>query len=301
MSSTMSVVICTRNRPNDFRETLVSLMRQKRLPDELVVVDSSDTQALEEYLMSVNLTVMVTYIHSMPGLTLQRNLGIRSSTGELLFFFDDDVELDVDYLQKVESIFLGDTEHKIGAVGGRIKNLNGDRPITFRSRFENFVFRSIRTIFGLEDMGSGRYRLSGMPTFSHRLMKAVFCETLTGCCMAFRREVFEKIDFDENLPGYGLMEDVDISKRTLDVGYKIFYEPAAALIHKVSPQNRLDYFRWGEMSVINYDYLFRKNWSREKYRWLFYYWALLGLIVINLHNKEALLGTLQGLKKLRMV
>ena len=116
--------------------------------------------------------------------------------------------------------------------------------------------------------------------------------------MAFRHKVFEEIDFDEHLPGYGLMEDVDISKRILDIGYGVFYNASATLVHRVSPKNRLKLFEWAEMSVVNYDYLFRKNWSRDWFRHPFYYWALMGLIVINLHNRKAFQGTLSGIVKL---
>ncbi len=298
-SSRISVIICTRNRLDDFRSTLASLVQQTRLPDELVVVDSSDTQALDEYLKSIRLPVAVKYIHSKPGLTLQRNVGIRNSAGDILFFFDDDCELDVNYLAKVEAVFERDVQCEIGAVGGRLENLFGNQPMTLKFRMERIVFGLIRSLFGLDDYGSGRFRLSGMATFPHDSMKARYIDCLSGGLMAFRREVFQKVEFDENLTGYGLMEDWSISKSTLNAGYKIYYEPSAALVHKESPQNRLNYFRWAEMMVANYDYLFQKNWRRDWFRRPFYYWALLGLVVINLHNRNALRGTLSGIKQLK--
>lgn len=115
--------------------------------------------------------------------------------------------------------------------------------------------------------------------------------------MAFRREVFEKAKFDEALAHYGLMEDVDISKQTLDAGYKIYYQTSATLIHNESPMNRLKVQQWAEMSVVNYDYLFRKSWARDAWRWLFYYWALIGLFAANFHSLKGLKGTFAGVKK----
>ena len=114
----ISVIICTRNRFDDFKKTVASLMQQNRLPDELIIVDSSDLMQIEEYLHTLEPTVNIRYFHTDPGLTLQRNYGIRKSSGDLLFFFDDDVDLDSDYLQEVERVFLEDLHHKIGAVGG---------------------------------------------------------------------------------------------------------------------------------------------------------------------------------------
>jgi glycosyltransferase involved in cell wall biosynthesis len=299
MKLKISVIICTRNRFEDFQMTLSSLMLQTRLPDELVVVDSSDTMDLDGYLKSADLPVMVKYIHSKPGLTLQRNVGIRNSEGDLLFFFDDDMEFDANYLARVEAVFARDTKGEIGAVGGRLENLFGDHPITFKFKVERVVFGLIRIVFGLDGFGSGRFRFSGMPTYSPAMEQGNYIECLSGGLMAFRKDVFQKVEFDENMPGYGLMEDWAISKSTIDAGYKIFYEPNATLIHKESSQNRLNYYGLAEMFVVNYDYLFRKNWSRDRFRWPFYFWALLGLIVINLHNMDALRGTMSGIRKLK--
>lgn len=294
-----SVIICTRNRFDDFRSTVASLMLQSRLPDELLVVDSSDEKVIEEYLKSASLPVSVKYIHSDPGLTLQRNVGVRNSAGDILFFFDDDCELNQNYLACVETVFNNDAQGEIGAVGGRLENLFGDQAMTLRFRLERMVFVSLRFLFGLDDYGSGRFRLSGMATFPHHLMKGRYIDCLSGGLMTFRKEVFQKVEFDENLPGYGLMEDWSISKSVLDAGYKTYYEPSASLIHKESPQNRFNYFRWAEMFIVNYDYLFQKNWRRDWFRLPFYYWALLGFVVINLHNMDALRGAFSGLKKIR--
>ena len=297
MSSTITVIICTRNRLDDFRATLASLMQQQRLPDELVVGDSSDTRTLEEYLKSVVLPVTMKYIHSEPGLTLQRNVGVRGSAGDLLFFFDDDCELDVNYLANIEAVFARDTTGNLGAVGGRLENLFGNQTITMRFRLERAVFGLLRFIFGLSDYGSGRFRISGMATFPHHLMKARYIDCLSGGLMAFRREVLQKVQFDEGMPGYGLMEDWSISKSVLDSGYKICYQPSASLIHRESPQNRFDYTRWAEMFIVNYNYLFQKYWRRDWYRIPFYYWAVLGFLVVNLHSRDALRGAFSGLKK----
>ncbi len=296
----LSVIICTRNRFEDFKETLLSLTAQARLPDELIVVDSSDAQQIAAYLTGVDLPFAVYYSHTRPGLTLQRNYGVRESKGDLICFFDDDVDLDVNYLAEIEKVFAGDIPHEIGAVGGRVIDPGGSRTLNVRLRFESMVFGFLRWFFGLVGSGNGRFRYSGMPAhLSASKHGSKYFECLSGCCMAFRREVFEKASFDETLAEYGLMEDVDISKQTLDAGYKIYYQADATLIHKESSQNRLDYFRWAEMTVTNYNYLFRKNWGRDRFRWPFYYWALLGLIVINLHNRDALRGAISGIKKLR--
>lgn len=291
----ISIIICTRNRFNDFRKTLPSIVRQTRLPDELIVVDSSDEKRLEAFLDSVKLPFATRYFHTKPGLTIQRNHGIRECVNDLVFFFDDDVDLDTNYLAEVEKVFVKDTKQEIGAVGGRI--ISNVMP-TFRLKLESFIFGSIRAVFGVVGTGNGKFYPSGMPSHPHKSKSSKFIECLSGCCMAFRREVFEKARFDETFLSYGLMEDVDISKQTLDAGYKIYFQSSATLVHNASPMNRLNVQQWAEMSVVNYDYLFRKSWSRDKWRWLFYYWALIGLFAVNFHSLKGLIGTWNGTVKL---
>ena len=290
----ISIIICTRNRFDDFTKTIPSIAAQTRLPDELIVVDSSDEQKLEDYLNSVQLPFPVRYFHTQPGLTLQRNRGIRECSSDLIFFFDDDVDLDVNYLAEVEQVFASDTDHKIGAVGGKIIEKSH---LPVRLKLEQFTFYVLRLIFGVVGARNGKFYPSGMPSHPRRNQPSGYIECLSGCCMAFRREVFEKAKFDEALAHYGLMEDVDISKQTLDAGYKIYYQTSATLVHNESPMNRLKVQQWAEMSVVNYDYLFRKSWSKDPWRWFFYYWALIGLFVANFHSLKGLTGTFNGVKK----
>lgn len=291
----ISVIICTRNRFDDFTKTLPSIAAQTRLPDELIVVDSSDENKLGAYLEGMQTPFSVRYFHTAPGLTLQRNHGIRECKSDLIFFFDDDVDLDKNYLAEVEKVFASDVDRKIGAVGGKIANIP---PQTLRMRFEIALFGLIRAFFGIVGTRNGRFYPSGMPSHPRKNQPSGFIECLSGCCMAFRRDVFEKVKFDEALAHYGLMEDVDISKQTLDSGCKIYYQTSATLIHNESPMNRLKVQQWAEMSVVNYDYLFRKSWARDKWRWLFYYWALIGLFVANFHSLKGLKGTFAGVKRI---
>jgi len=290
----LSVIICTRNRFDDFIKTLPSIAAQTRSPEELIVVDSSDEKRIADFLGSFDLPFAVRYFHTQPGLTLQRNHGIRECANDLIFFFDDDVDLDINYLAEVEKIFKEDTNHEIGAVGGRIVNLKNGNPKTLWKTVEKFVLRTIRSIFGVVNDGSGWFYPSGMPAHPDNKSRSGLIECLSGCCMAFRREVFDKVQFDESLAQYGLMEDVDISKQVLDAGYKIYYQRSATLVHNESPMNRLKVQQWAEMSVVNYDYLFRKSWSKDKWRWPFYYWALIGLFAANFNSLKGLKGTFIG-------
>jgi GT2 family glycosyltransferase len=291
----ISVIICTKNRFNDFQDTIASLTRQRRLPDELIVVDASDQTGIDDYLSRADLPFKFQYFHTQPGLTYQRNYGIQRSTGSLLFFFDDDVILGTDYIEHIQNVFDSDLGHKIGAVGGRIKEKEFLERVPFRSRLLHWRYETYRLIFLESRMGNGKFRYSGMPTHPHHLDTSRYIECLSGCCMAFRKEVFVKAGFDEVLKGYALMEDADISKQVLNAGYLIYYEASAILEHKTSPHGRINEKELAETRVVNYVYLFRKNWPQTWPRIICFYWILLGMLLINLRQPTARQGIILGI------
>jgi len=294
----ISVIICTRNRFADFEATIGSLAKQIRLPDELIVVDSSDTEGVHEYLNRSNIPMPFYYFHTRPGLTYQRNVGIEKSRGQLLFFFDDDIHLEPNYIELIEKVFIDDTLGRIGAVGGRIAGMKRREKTSIFHWLKKNYFNMLRHIFLQSDFGTGRFRYSGMPTHPHLLMTSRYIECLSGCCMAFRRQVFTLARFDEKLRGYGQMEDADISKQVLNAGYKIYYEASAVLDHKISAADRLKDRELAEMTVLNYAYLFRKHWAQNLGRKIAFYWTLLGLFVLYIHSSLGRQGVLSGFKQI---
>lgn len=79
---TSCVLICTRNRPTDLRVCLDSIATQAMKSQELLIVDSSDIPLSERRVFTECFSVDVfpntelIYIHTKPGLTHQRNVGI---------------------------------------------------------------------------------------------------------------------------------------------------------------------------------------------------------------------------------
>src|SRR4029078_6364202 len=104
-----SVLICTRNRPDDLNIFLASLKTQKTLPNELVIIDSSDQPLNQMHSFNTQChelqycNVAVIYAHTRPGLTYQRNQAVSRATGKILYFFDDDVILDPHYITEMQT------------------------------------------------------------------------------------------------------------------------------------------------------------------------------------------------------
>lgn len=267
---TASVIICTRNRPEDLRRCLNSIRAQSLQPEELVIIDGSDQQCSEIDSASFKqLFSRVVYKHTQPGLTYQRNVGIENADGDVIYFFDDDVVLERDYLFEMQKIFTTHPEYN-GGMGY----------VTGVPAKKNNLYRAVQTCFLLQkDNASGTFTASGMPTHAYGCSDFTEVEVLGGCCMAYRSTVFKNHRFDERLKRYGYMEDCDFSWRVSRDG-KLFYNPAARLAHLQSPLARDKIVDNKAMFINNYTYLFFKNfYPHNRVKIILYMWSVLGLFV----------------------
>jgi GT2 family glycosyltransferase len=300
---TISIVIPTKDRPQDIIRCIGSILIQALLPDEIIIVDASDGQKLKSRIGAFKSgKINFIYIHTRPGLTYQRNVGIATSSGDIIIFLDDDVILDKEYIQNIMKVFENDLKKNVGGVTG---NNMFKKP---QSPFRHLIGHCYRTAFLLSIYSNGKFRLSGHPTFVHEKVKKVLpIECLAGCNMAFRREIFEEFQFDKNLHGYAYMEDCDIAYR-VSQKYKNMYTPFAKLVHNVSPISRDKEYARMKMEIENHHYLFKKNFPQDlKYRFAFW-WSVAGLfvrqacdlIMMREGGREGLKGLIDGIINIKL-
>jgi len=124
----LSVAIPTRNRPDCVSRLLASLSAQNRLPDEIIVVDSSTDRRTQQSVERANGNLLgrIRFFTNEPGLTRQRNRAISEATGDVLVFLDDDVELDPGFIAALEAAFDGHPD--VAGIGGFIVNEWGKEP-----------------------------------------------------------------------------------------------------------------------------------------------------------------------------
>jgi len=290
---TSSVIICTRNRLRDMMTCLNSLKEQRVKPTELIVVDSSDAPLDTQELFTAifNAThfpgISLVYQHTRPGLTYQRNIGITLATCEVVYFFDDDVVLESDYIAHMNEAFQMHP-HYAGGMGD-ITNISSKKT----------VYNWVRALFLLQrNYASGRFTFSGLPTHAYGMKQFMDVEVLGGCCMAYRRSALLKHTFDEKLNGYAFMEDCDFSRR-VSYDAPLFYNPRARMQHLESPTARDKVVDTRAMYIKNYTYLFYKNfYPKNRLKIVGYYWAIVGLFVegIALRDIDFIKGYYKGLR-----
>lgn len=210
--SSVSVVVCTRNRAEKLRNVLESLSRV-RLPDapcELVVVDNGSTDHTREVVGELRgtLRLPVRYVlETTAGLSHARNRALQVTAGGILAFTDDDCVVDPDWLAALVSEF--GSRDAPDVVGGRV------------------LPRS--------DLG-GRAREDSPPS-PRGLLKSQedLFERFMGANFAFRRRVAKRLGgFDPTFGAGGPLcaaEDTDFVYRARRSGFKVLLTPRPLVYH----------------------------------------------------------------------
>ena len=279
MNEKISVIICTKNRMHDVIRCLESISLQSMLPDEVVIVDSSHTEELK-YELNAFQNLNINYIHTEPGLTLQRNIGIKASSGDIIVFSDDDMIWDKDYLKEIMRVFDDYPAEKIGGVTGNVIAKEDVKEIEGIKKFLILGERVFATIFFLPRYGNGRFQPSGMHTTTRKDVDDITkCEVLYGGSMSFRRGIFSEFMFDENFHGHSWGEDGDIGYR-VSRKYQNFYTPHAKIVHNdYSPSTSGNKYATMKTTIENHYYLFKKNLPQDFKHKFAFWWSVVGLFV----------------------
>lgn len=281
----LSAIIATKGRPGDLAQTLASLSRADPAPMEVLVVDGDEgrsAEAVVEAARSSGGGPSLRYVHSAPGLTLQRNRGVREARGDIVVFLDDDVHVDTSLFTALERAYR-DLE-VVGATGRVIEG--GER------RFGNKRSAVRRLLFRGEEGTLTRF---GYPRRLQDVDRERDVELMQGCLMSARREIVEEVGFDEHLTGYALAEDEDFSYRLSRVG-RVRYLPDAIVDHKNTGFRSTGTRRFNRDVAVNRTYLFRKNFRRTPLARL----QFAGLILVLVAHRglngewEGVRGLLEG-------
>ena len=127
-----SVIVCTRNRPDDLRRCLEALLRSNPRPTEIIVVDNAPPDDATE---RVAAAYPVRYtVERRQGLNWARTHGARIAASELLLYTDDDVVVDPGWVGAMCEPFA---DPQVGAVTGLVLALELETPT--QQAFEHYA------------------------------------------------------------------------------------------------------------------------------------------------------------------
>lgn len=221
---TVSVVVCTRNRPEHLEHCLKSLQSLSPPADEIIVVDNAPhDQATHDLVQHVDTAKdTVRYVlEPKPGLSIARNTGIMHSQSDIIAFTDDDVCVHPHWLNHLRTALY---DKQVMAVTGSVlpTKLETESEILFElsygylnngyqpKTFDNNFFK--------------QHQHQGIPVW----------DIGAGANMAFRRQVFNDVgNFDPRLGAgaAGCSEDSELWYRILAAGWHCQYVPAAVVYH----------------------------------------------------------------------
>jgi glycosyltransferase involved in cell wall biosynthesis len=271
----VSVVIPTRNRDEDLREVLHSISRQTILPIEVIVVDDSDnlrTKILVERLREEfwDKRILLKYMRGKEenrSISAARNLGDKESTGKIVFFMDDDIVIQMDFIEKILKVY----EEYPNAVGvqGYIRTPS-QHNVT--SILANAVNRVLFQTY--HEKNRCRVHAAGI-SFPSPLTKVITSQWLSGTNSSYKKEVLKDFEWDENLKGYSLCEDMDISYR-IQKRYpnSLYITPHAWVVHKVSSAARINTKKLIHTQVAYSTYFFFKDMKQTLSNMMIFFWGM---------------------------
>lgn len=267
---TFTTIIVTRNRPDAIALSLPLHLTQSRLPEEIIVVDSSDNPGPNRSLvheLASQTSVPLTHLLSPPGMTVQRNIGLSHVSSDVVFFPDDDSLMYPGALEGMMRIYGLDDQGLIGGVcsAEAMAPPHGvlDRAAYSMRHSDRLKALIARKRFALEErfvpdpfhrVAAGLYR--ALPPAPEWLAaeNAITVPWMTGFRMSFRTDVIRRSGFAEGLGRYALFEDTDAGFSVLKSHLLVGARNAQTYHHK-APARRANGRAMGVMQILNRAYV----------------------------------------------
>jgi len=287
---TVSVVVCTRDRPGMVVRCLRSLQDLEEAPEEILVVDNAprkgDVRRLVERMPGIQ------YVpEPRPGLSVARNTGVLASRCDIVAFTDDDVVVHPDWIARLRQGFR---DPGVMVVTGLV--LPADLETESRVLFE-YSFGGLHRGYHPLTYDSGYFeemKSRGVPVWA----------VGAGACMAVKREAFDRIGlFDERLGSgaAGCGEDSELWYRILASGGLCRYEPGAVVFHfhradmKGLKDQMYQYMR-GHVAALLVQFENHRHWGNVRRMFITLPAYFLGLLLRRLRGRSATDDHLPGVR-----
>ncbi len=294
----VSVAICTRDRPVSLEACVAAVCAQTHKPKELIVVDDGRLAPDVRQRLggrAQHADIPWRYLRKTePGLTRSRNVALAHSNGEIVQFFDDDAEPAYDYVREIAALFAADADGAVGVLGGTVIEPALAGP-------GGKMWRLVSGLAGWWALGRRGMRRGPWPAGMRGAGRVVATANLAGAALAVRRTAAWPPGFDESLTGYGLGEDRELAYR-LARTHLVGCATRARAVHHHDPRGRVNPGQYGHAAAHNYCYILHKNVPMGLGEWVVVLWGLLVLAGLRLvcslalrHERERHLDELRGM------
>ena len=224
----LSVIIVNYNVKYFLEQCLHSVLKACRnIDSEIIVADNNSTDGSRAYLEDNFPAVKFIWNSDNIGFAKANNLAFEKAKGEFILFLNPDTLLAEDSIEKCMQFFK--MHKKIGALGIHMVDGSGNFLKESKRAFPS-PLTSLFKLSGLARMFPrskifARYHLGHLPEKENHEV-----DVLAGAFMMMPKKVLEEIgNFDERFFMYG--EDVDLSYRVQEAGYKNYFFAESSIIH----------------------------------------------------------------------
>lgn len=277
----LTVIIATLNRAEAVRNiSLPSLLMQDTAAFDILVWDASSNNDTKTVVFSLQKDfddkgIRLTYKNApRKGLAAQRNDSLNEVDGDVVFFIDDDSEVSRQGISSLVNLF-----DSYSWLKGAALPLFNKPPSILASRRETALKAVARTVLHFFQGKDRNFRRVAASTFNILPQRDLpgYAEWMTGACMAYRKNVFDQLKFDERLQyfgGYSLGEDVDLSHRVfLHYDLPLLISSLGLVVHHNISGGRLDKRKMAA-SIFYNSKIIRDNFNKyTQYRYISFLWG----------------------------
>lgn len=255
---TLSIVIVNYNAREYLRECIFSIEDTiGNLDHEIIVVDNHSMDGSVTFVREAFPGITLIANKTNGGLSRACNQGIKISKGRYILLLNNDTVLLPHALERMVAAM--ERHPGIGLLGCRLLNSDGSlqqsfgRVINFRNDFFQKFFINLYE--------KRKNRLVGKLLIrSHSQGKDV--DWIKGACMLLRREtVFDAGLLDENY--FMFMEEVDLSIRVKQMGWRVVYIPDARIVHHGGGSTSTNSYRASVEYRRSQLYFYRKHYGKS--------------------------------------
>ncbi len=282
----LTIVIVNYNVKYYVEQCLLSVERAlSGICAEVFVVDNKSTDGSVEYLKQRFPWVYYIQNNYNAGFSKANNQALRQARGRYLMLLNPDTVIGEHVLR--ECIDFLDSHPDAGGLGVRMLRQDGSFAPESR-RGVPTPWTSFCKMSGLCSLFPrsrifGRYYMQFLPSD-----RPVPIEIISGACMFMRKSVTDKCGLlDETFFMYG--EDIDLSYRIMESGYKNYYIPAT-IMHYKGESTQKSSFRYVNAFYQSMLIFFNKHFGRYNYPLIF-------IVTIAIYAKAAVTFLSQQMKR----
>jgi GT2 family glycosyltransferase len=225
-----SMVIATCGRPSELERTLSDLAAQTRLPERVVVADSTPAPGCKELVATFAGKLPMRYLAvAAPSAARQRNAGAERVSTPLVVFLDDDVRMPPDLFQRLCAPFDADGAEMIGGIAARIAGMRHRRPSGLLRAYYRLQAGYDHPTYGGKLFGPA---INCLPTYEEE-GELIPSDWLNSTCVCYRTELFRRELFPDFV-GYSFLEDVHLSSRIAKT-HRLYFHKNAEFEHLDAP------------------------------------------------------------------